>query len=57
MKPRKRPFRRDNKLKLAFIKDSREYGNDFIGIVPEDENNRCDLYFLFWQFLQFPCYP
>ena len=51
MKPRKREFKRDNKLKFAYIKDHWEWGNDFIGIVPESEKQRSDLYLLFYTFI------
>ena len=50
MKPRKREFKRDNKLKLAYIKDSLKYGNDIIGIVPKSEKQRADLHLLFYTF-------
>lgn len=47
MKPRSRPFKkRDNKLRLAFIQN-KDYGKDFIGTVPADEEGRWDLYLLF----------
>lgn len=54
MKPRKRRFKQDNKLKLAYIKDHSEFGNDFMGIVPKGEEGRWDLNLLFYQFLKRP---
>ena len=66
MKPRKRDFERDNKLKLAY-KDMGFYSNnpgngklagkpmgDFIGVVPLDEEGRWDLNLLFSLFLSKP---
>lgn len=57
MKPRKRPFKQDNKLKMAYIKDHKEYGNDFIGTVPIGSVTQCDLYLLFNIFLHRPIGP
>lgn len=54
MKARKRAFKQDNKLKFAYIKDSREFGNDFYGIIPKGEEGRWDLYLLFLHFLKTP---
>ena len=69
MKPRKKDFKQDNKLKLAY-KDMGFYSNhpgngklagkpmgDFIGIVPLDEEGRWDLYLLFSLFLSQPIHP
>lgn len=57
MKPRKRKFKRDNKLKLAYVKEHPEFGSDFMGIVPLDEPRRWDLYLLFSHFLYTPIAP
>ena len=56
MKPRKREFKRDNKLKLAYIKDSPKWDNDIIGIVPKSKNQNADLYLLFYVFLNLEVY-
>ena len=47
MKPRKRKFKRDDKLKLAYIKGNRDAGNDIIGSIPMSEASKADLHFLF----------
>lgn len=54
MKPRKRKFKRDNKLKFAYIKNHYDLGSDFIGTIPKGESGRWDIYFLFYFFLNRP---
>lgn len=57
MKPRKKVFKRDNKLKFAYIKNSRKLGNDFFGTIPTNESGRWDLYLLFTHFCSTPIRP
>ena len=48
-KARKRVFKQDDRLKLAFI-ENREYGRDVFGTIPAGERGRWDLYLLFYYF-------
>lgn len=54
MKPRKQKFKQDNKLKFCYTKNNKEFGSDFMGIVPKGELGRWDLYLLFLIFLKRP---
>lgn len=53
MKPRKRIFKQNDKLKLAYIVDHPEFGSDFIGTTPNGRP-RADLYYLFYSLLRTP---
>lgn len=57
MKPRKRVFKRDNKLKFAYIKNHSDLGSDFFGTIPTSESRRWDLYLLFNAFCTQPHRP
>lgn len=54
MKPRKRDFKQDDKLKFCYIEGHKGYGSDFIGVSPKGERGNWDVYVLFDLFMQTP---